>query len=370
MQAAISIIAWVLLKLWGSGVYYGSLAYWLYRQDYQAAYVNAEATRNEWTCKRNKITEGLIEFHKAQCFFMLAIQAASLIARHGPLLDRSNLQQIYNDSAFIEVLSVGGHLPISFVLYTIRTAGHKSWYLFLLSVCTVALSAAALLTTNYPAPNIVSTGYQYADCGDVNPTALCLETDFTIPTLKTETHGTNGVEDLPKSSNTYLASFIHHKGPQNMWIGASSASLTFSLVVLGILYLDYCNFQTILCRSTVSVSKRTSVWKIMMKYTFVQITKRIVTWLSQKARYLCSGFPSLVISIAYIVFFFYYLIDLNYFQHPTDYSASGYVPINLSQWTFGQIAAITIWIQPLFQYAYLEICKFILSYESVASCRG
>ena len=351
MQAGISILAWFLLKLWGSGVYYSSLAYGLYRHGYETAYDEAQAIRNKWVHKKDRITEGLIEFHKAQCFFMLAIQAASLIAKHGTLLDRSDLQQIHNDSAFINVLSVGGHLPITFVLYTIRTTGHKSWYLLLLSTCTVALSAAALLTVGYSAPSIVSTGYQYTDCGDVNPTALCLETEFTIPTLKVFLHDLFGALDSSDLS--------HYNAPQRLGFGASVAPLTLSLIVLGVLLLDYCSFEFRLYRSPTSSNDRVPACMKRVYPALLRTLKQTTSLLFLKARYLCSGFPSLVVSITYVAFFFFYLIDLNYFQHPSDKLASDYVPLNLSQWTFGQIAAITIWIQPLFQYVYLEICGFM-----------
>ena len=347
MQAGISLIAWLLLRLWGSGLYFGCLAYGLYHYDYPKAYEWAEATRHRWTHQRDKITEGLIEFHKAQCFFMLAIQAASLIAKRGNLLDRSSLQQIHNDNTFIDVLSIGGHLPIIFVLHTLRTTGHKSRYLFVLSVCTVSLSAAAHFTIRSPLPTVASNGYQYPDCGGINPTALCLETDFVLPPL--------GNAPIP-IYYPWISAILNSSSVGGSHFNTVTASLLFSLIVVVILLLDYWDAWL---PTTWSPLEEHVTLKLKDKFShaLASTVKQLSAALTHKARLFCSGLPSLIVSISYFAFFFYYLIDLNYFQLPTQGAGSDYIPIDLSQWTFGQIAAVTIWIQPLFQYLYVEIRK-------------
>ena len=52
----------------------------------------------------------------------------------------------------------------------------------------------------------------------------------------------------------------------------------------------------------------------------------------------------------------YYMNDLLLFQDSKLTPVEG-IPIDLSNWTFGQLVAVTVWAPPLFQYAYLEISK-------------
>ena len=146
MQAGIALLAFLSLGFWGFGLYYLRFVSSLWHHGFQEAKRRAKVIHERNIKHKEKVIEGLIEFHKAQCFFMLAIQVAALAARHGRLLDRSSLQQINNDNAFINVLATGGYLPVTFVLYVLRTVGHKSWYTLFLSACTIAVSAATLFS--------------------------------------------------------------------------------------------------------------------------------------------------------------------------------------------------------------------------------
>ena len=90
----------------------------------------------------------------------------------GNLFERTSLQQLYNDYAFIDILAAGGFLPITFVLYTLRSVRYKSVYLLLLSGSTIIVSAAALLSSDWaPGPVVMSS--KYAHCGNANPTVFC-----------------------------------------------------------------------------------------------------------------------------------------------------------------------------------------------------
>ena len=350
MQASISIIACLLLKFWDSGLYYICLIHRGLRYGLDGARITARQTHEKWIMQKYKLVEGLIEFHKAQCFFMFAIQTAALIAKHGNLLDRDSLQQIYNDNIFIDVLSVGGYLPISFVLFTLRTIGHRSWYLIILSACTMAISAAAFLTASFSVPLLVSSDYHYAACGNINPTTLCLESSFTIPAAA---HGSDLDSRLDTLQDSRLMITSGRLFPLNViagpGVGAGSATLILALIVLTVLIFDlYKSGDT---------SKSSGETEGARCRDVPGLAKKTLVYLSEKAHGAFHGLPSFVTFVAFIAFYFYYLRNLNYFRHPAAALPSGYIPLDLSRFTFGQIAAITVWLQPLIQYAYLEICE-------------
>ena len=231
MQAGIVVLAWLLLMFWDFGLFQLTFCIKLWRHGPQGALKIAKQRQARYQEHRERITEGLIEFHKAQCFFMFAIQAAALAAKHGSFLEQSSLQQIHNNDAFIDVLSTGGFLPITFVLYALRTVGYRSVYMFILSICTVAVSAGALLTReNFPVPGFAGT--TYSDCDGVNPVALCLGTN-----TQPYDYGYS-----PFSLSTYTdLDFDYFKGSPD--IGLSIAPLAYSLVILTLLFFELCNLH-------------------------------------------------------------------------------------------------------------------------------
>lgn len=77
---------------------------------------------------------------------MLGINIAAQIVIWEGGLHPNSLQQIYNTCVFIKVLAISGYLPITFTLFTLHMIGMVSWYLLALSVSSVALSVATLVT--------------------------------------------------------------------------------------------------------------------------------------------------------------------------------------------------------------------------------
>ncbi|KAI9843917.1 MAG: hypothetical protein M1838_002413 [Thelocarpon superellum] len=102
MQAGLVLVAFLALKWWDSGLYYTCLVARLARQGYVEAQRRALRTEARHLQHKERLIVALVEFQKAQCFFMLAVQIAALVVLHDGLLAASNLEQIFIDTKSIE----------------------------------------------------------------------------------------------------------------------------------------------------------------------------------------------------------------------------------------------------------------------------
>ena len=332
---------------------------------------------------------------------MLAIQIAALTVKHGNFLQRSSLQHIYNDFAFIDILATGGYLPITFVLYALRTVGYKSGYLLSLSGCTIVVSAAALLSgESIPGP--VGGSSTYTECGNMSPIAFC--------------YGSN-VQDSDFGAGRILTS-----GP-GLWYQTppwrlSVQPLVYSLLIFILLLVDYASLKSLGKSSKVWTYMSQDEWVLMeepwMKnirtkfnhftaspqfsrsrtieiqpsenpvatrhirkhstrrhHPEVNIKMKRGLELVQSLWWAAFGSPrkfrsrvlelfNLTILGLFIYFMAVYMKVLTIFKgsaYQVGYINLVGIPLDLSNWTFGQLVAITVWVPPLMQYVYLELCK-------------
>ena len=93
----------------------------------------------------SRLITSLTDFHKSQCYFMLATNLAALVVISRGGLEPQSLQQIYNSWIFLKVIAINGFLPTSFTLANLYIVGMLSWYVILISICTVALSIATFV---------------------------------------------------------------------------------------------------------------------------------------------------------------------------------------------------------------------------------
>lgn len=129
----------------------------------------------------SRLAAALTDFQKAQCFFMLATNIAAQVVVLKGGLKLTSLQQIYNTYAFIRVIAISGFLPITFTLFTLHLLEMISWYLLLLSFCSVASSiiTVRILGTFDPSPaDIKDVSRTYStggpeSCGFKQPSAFC-----------------------------------------------------------------------------------------------------------------------------------------------------------------------------------------------------
>lgn len=104
--------------------------------------------------------------------------AAQVVIRRG-FLDSANLSELRNTNAMINAVSTSGCLPVAFTLFCLHAAGMESWYLSVLTVCTVVIATATgFLTGNFqPSAGAIArlnrTTINFESCGHRNPVAFC-----------------------------------------------------------------------------------------------------------------------------------------------------------------------------------------------------
>ncbi|KAI4112746.1 MAG: hypothetical protein LQ345_006145 [Seirophora villosa] len=88
----------------------------------------------------------LTDFHKAQCFFVLATNIAALVVTRRGGLDPQSLQQIYNTWIFLKVIAINSFFLVTFTMLNLYLVGMLSWYTTLMS-SLVTVSSVVTYTT-------------------------------------------------------------------------------------------------------------------------------------------------------------------------------------------------------------------------------
>ena len=229
-----------------------------------------------------------------------------------------NIQEYQLDYLFLGSTSLGGILPIIYTLAFLQISGKRSWYPFVLSVLTIALSLATLFRTLYVKPYtevLLSLDHSIPGCGRMDPSTFC-------------------------GFGSSIASSVTDMNP----IDGSSIgpTLVISLLVLCLLFLDQVRFHRL-----------PAIQKFLTSH-LRSITQPDRTGLSDsmKARrilfYTLLWIVYVTFWILYVFLFakYFYLLWVDHQIIPT-------------RWAFGQIVAITVWVPVLFEYGYLEACKFL-----------
>ena len=260
---------------------------------------------------------------------MLAIDIATqIVLKTGTLNDGSvKLQGLYNNYVLIGSISLGGLLPVSFMLLTLHSVGVQSLYLVTLSICTITLSAATLFTT-----------------GSFNPSPADLRR------LKNEVSGSFPACGLKDPSNYCLQT--NRVTLTSMDIGRGSIGgpiLVFTLMVLALIFSDYCRVQDgAICKWVIEWwLQRHKIVSGALEDPRSPRTQPALSLRVAKARGYASHSLYFITWSCYFVFWAYYLQSLRV-------SASAGIVHN---WTFGQIVAISVWAQPLFEYGKLSVRK-------------
>jgi hypothetical protein len=266
-----------------------------------------------------------VDVQRAQCFFMLALQMAALIIlfHKGKGLGSSSLQQVTNNYYLIGCHSLGGTLPVSFLLACLHITDRRSWYTFILLLCTMAVSTTTLIysrTRQVSEASIGKSPHQPSTCGATNPTKYCLPFDNSEGTVSWMINhaGTTAYcwtvlillfIDICLHSYPQTSRVVHYSSSQGGEVGSSRRhSSTASPPVAQSRWGSFANpFRT---------------WKIWMAATHQ------------------------VAEMGYFYGFSVYAMDLGVMNF--------YVP---RDWTFGQVIAITVWVPTVLEFVFLELRK-------------
>lgn len=355
------------------------------------------------------LTSALVDFHKAQCFFVLAINIAAQVDRAKGGLQPQSLQQLYNTWVLIKSISIGGYLPVTFTLFTLHLVDLVSWYLLSLTICTVAVSIATLITIGNFNPSDADISYISqasstngpAACGERTPGAWCyipIYMDYTMDP-------SNGAYSMlylcifvlllltakQLGLDSYLSN-VHRPKFRRYFTKARHIERWYSTgrkVVIAAWEVFRTVQQKILDHQMTRhlrryVSRNVSSWRPLSRQ---MLSWRVLAWTRSE------GFTKFTEStskdlrlrgllaretiirnlkvfrstdwlkasqLAFIVLLYAIILGLylhffNIFCQDLAWFASNGVS---NSWSFGQIVAITVWAGPLCEYIHLEIREF------------
>ena len=263
---------------------------------------------------RKDLEKALQNFHKAQCFFMLATNIASLVAEKRGGLAPSSLQDLYDGYVFIKVIAIGGYLPITFTLLNLHMIKKLSWYLLSLSAITIAMATTALKSGN---SNFVPTTkdlHQIQDAANQNGQSSC--------------------------GNQNLVAWCYKRRQYGHYFGFNSSStgngandiLVFCLMTLIIVIVDH------FCRSDDPHQQKLN--RRILKKLGIAPSEPLFPHANTVLRFGTMTFHFIFFWL-HIYGFYVYGVDLEWFSTGKFYDP---------QWNFGQIVAILVWVPTLSDY--------------------
>ena len=272
------------------------------------------------------IVPAVVEFQKAQCSFMLATNIAGLVVQKNGGLSPVSLQQLYNTYVFIKVIAIGGYLPITFGLITLRMLHKISWYLLALSVASVGVAIGDLYSERifYPSPEDLTYLQRKSviggptSCGGNNPVAWCYSRIGVNQYGFRTTNEGDGANDI----------------------------LTFSLVMIVLLMLEH------FWNSTDHTNRK------IRNFVFGSCIRRSIHDPSRRPekilRWIWKFVVPLLVGIFVLIYLYCFAVfadDLNWFRVNEIYDSS---------WGFGQIVAILVWALPVIEYFWAMFRKCFL----------
>ena len=277
------------------------------------------------------VKSATVEFHKAQCFFILAIElAANMVISEGTLNDSTTpttLQGLFNNYSLLGGISISGFLPVTFTLLVLHRSGVHSWYLVILSDCALVLSAVTMYRvgdfTISPAERhslmVTNAAGQYPTCGYKDLTAFCFRGPYDVTLTSMEAFGSG-----------------HIDGP--------SLLLIFTCTILALINLDHLGLQQ------TSQYERFVRWLLSWVDTFLRrIHKRKDHRSAQHLLAMSKDCLYFYIWVLYVTFIVFSLQTLSYYYFTLGPAKS---------WTFGQIVAVTVWAGPLLEFVKLLVRKY------------
>ena len=246
---------------------------------------------------------------------MLAVQVAAQIVVRGRSLSASStsLQSLLNDYNLIGWTSISGILPVTFTQLCLHKAGMRSWYLLVLSLLTVIVSATTLYAIgsfdveprDLEAFQLQVT--EYEACGRRNPMTYCLERDDAWK---------------PLLGGTYLIIFC---------------SIIMAALIAGRLGLQRSSYN-IRVGSRIAAFTTSILRKLNSKRQVSAVLRSLRVDTTER---LYSRAANLLVFFLWLWFLLHFLFFL--------FSLHVGVGVNITapEWTFGQIVALTVWVAPL-----------------------
>ena len=272
------------------------------------------------------LATALLDFHKAQCYFISAVEIAALVLARQAYGDyKDNKPPAVFDILLALPLSLNGIVPVIFSLSCIALYSRLSWHIILLSTITIALSTGVLAST-----------YKWI---------LRISDDFG-PDMLSVTNAEAAHQFVPSFSNLVCGS---ESG--NLENVLTRKSIRFAVIWLIYTYCIawalWCLLMQVFKKST-KQSPKTNV-NAGLKKTCMRLLRFVSR--SKLARY---GYAILLVVWGLCFAYHFYLYSL--------FTRSSLVS---GQWSFGQIIAVTVWIPSIVELLYIEHGKLHLHYSDL-----
>jgi hypothetical protein len=274
----------------------------------------------------------LPEFQEAQCCFMLATQIAVLVSfrSQATFYKPKDIAQLDMDNYLGQIIGTGGLLPVSLVLFTLNNVGKMHWDIIILSGITLAVSTATVITS-----------FDNSDISFENSNASLSLASF-YDTASIDGCGGNPPPIVFCDGVWYEAFNSLESAYNQAFVQTALGWIYFVPIMVFLVVL----FQKLLSSdSKEKISRQFSRIKRMAPQLSRLEGPKLVTYLN--------GFWIVAISILYLVATYVYLTNLYYLKT--------FGAIDTSNWTLGQIVAVTIWAPVMLKYIQSAFRKFIPS---------
>lgn len=240
----------------------------------------------------------LVEFQETQCYFMIVIQFASILAlsRIPDMFDASNLFQLVRDILTTRCVSLGANVPITFGPWLLYKLDMESWYTLFCSSITVLLSIATFAMSshwNSKPDSLALSENKVIECGGQPPPLIWC-----------------AFEDNYKFGKSTVEVTVPH--------AVSLACFVLLALVQVSPWERHANNQF----------SRTHQWGMTLKGLSIFIELGLVTMVIL--------YPLIVLGLG--------ILDMP-------------VMVDFSGWNFGQVIAVSIWVPVILRYFYWTICK-------------
>ena len=263
------------------------------------------------------VLAALVEFQKAQCFFLLTIDTATLMATGtASAVAARSWQQLSDDIKFMRLVPQLGAITTTSVNYSLHAHRKLSWYIFNLSQITLLLSTITWIRIQRWRPSTLTPDY-VTSCG-TSPATYCLDPDYT--------------------------NYLSPTGSEWSLSGGSSILLFCYFASIGLLY-TWAQFK--ITRN--DVQTRTTLYDWTRRSLGPRVSNR--TPHLTLARNLIELATTWLVQIILAIWMGILLVTNFRFGTTTTSSASE------SAWGFGQIIAVTVWVPVVIDGLYSFTCK-------------
>ena len=275
-----------------------------------------------------------MEHHKNQCYFISAIIVAALV------LDRQAWNRFANDEppptfdVFLSVpLSMNGFLPVTFILACIARYCRLTWHIIILSLVSIALSTGTLAGSTYWILKLASA--YGPDLLSVNEAEFGFYDDIQ-----------NAIQIC--GSESWILTNVLDRSDIKF-------SLVWAIYSYCILWFLWCVAKHVLNQPFMKKH-----WERILRRTAGSASPSAFSKIPQQ---LSSGLGLILLIIWALCFTYHFYL----------YSLFTKSKLVSSEWSFGQIIAVTVWVPWIVEFLYIELGKsspLCCSARFVALTRG